>query len=195
MKRNLALRKINSVLSRGRCEPDDRVERALLFSFVIGVFFGFFVGLCSGPAGLELASPGGSDRLGSAWLFFALLLIFSTSYLGLVLIPLLLFVRGCIFSCSVAVLWLSMGASGILISLLGSALPLCFLLPCYLKVGEDCFLLSRKLARLRIDGHYGGAAAFPVRHFLALLLMIVLDSVYSSYIFPVLAELLISGSV
>lgn len=195
MKRNPALRKISSVLSYGRAEPADRVERVLLLAFVFGVLFGFFVGVYSGPAGLEPASAGGSDSLGSAWLFFALLLIFSTSYLGLVLIPLLIFVRGCIFSCSVAVLWLSMDTIGILISLLGSALPLCSLLPCYIRVGGDCFLLSRKLACLRMDGHYAGAAAFPLRHFLVLLLMIVLDSFYSSYVLPVLTGSLISGSV
>ena len=98
-----ALRKINSALSDGMGRTSSSARAVLLAGFVLGLLFGFFVGISSGEESLV---PGGGVTGGafrSAWLFFLLLFIFSTSYLGLVLIPSLMFVRGAVFSCSVSV--------------------------------------------------------------------------------------------
>lgn len=183
-----ALRKINSALFERGGRTPSAAHAGLLAGFVLGLVFGFLVGLSSGKGSLVPGTGITGGALGSAWMFFLLLLIFSTSYLGLVLIPALMFVRGAVFSCSISVLYLSLGTDGLLLGLLGSALPMCILLPVYILVGEDCFRLSRRLSQLHIGrGAYCGTF-FPLRHFLLMLLAILAEGAYSAYFMPMLTS-------
>ena len=160
----------------------------LLAGFVLGLLFGFFVGISSGEESLV---PGGGVTGGafrSAWMFFLLLFIFSTSYLGLVLIPSLMFVRGAVFSCSVSVLYFSLGTDGLLFALLGSALPLCVLLPVYILVGEDCFRMSLRLIRLHMGRGGYCSPLFPLRHLLIALVAVAAEAAFSACLLPMLTS-------
>lgn len=173
-----------------RCAKRSESASAFVALFALGVLLGYFVGDLSSysPAGFVTDFP--SEGFGSAWVFFLLLMVFSTSYLGLFFIPCLFFVRGYMFSCSVAVLWNSMGTDGMLLALLSSAVPLCFSLPAYLLVGDRCFAYSRHLARLRFSGG-GLSPEFPLRHLLLMVFVILLDFFYCAALLPVLTNTLI----
>lgn len=186
--KKMFLRRMRPALSIGGQSFCGGTARLLLLAFVLGVVFGSLVGICSGTIGYE--SGGESGYMSRAWLFFLLLLIFSTSYLGVVLIPALMFFRGYLFSCSVAVLWSALGLDGLWLSALSSALPLCFLLPCYLVVGGDCFHLALRLGRIRLGRACYVGELFPARHLLALLFMILCDWGYSALLLPRLTSLI-----
>jgi len=186
-----ALRKISSAMLDGPGRTGSAVRSGLLTGFVLGLLFGFLVGLSSGKESFVPGSGITGGALGSAWMFFLLLFIFSTSYLGLVLIPALMFVRGAVFSCSVTVLYFSLGTDGLLLALLASALPMCIFLPLYVLVGEDCFRLSRRLAQLHMGrGGYCGTF-FPLRHLLLVFFAILAEAAYSAYLLPWLTSVLI----
>ncbi len=163
---------------------------ALMAVFALGVVLGYFVGELSAYSPSGFVSDFPSESFGSAWAFFLLLMIFSTSYLGPFFIPCLFFLRGYLFSCSVAVLWNSMGTDGMLLALLSSAVPLCFSLPAYLVVGGVCFSFSRHLARLRFSGG-GLGPEFPLRHLLLMVFVILLDFSYSAFLLPAITNILI----
>lgn len=187
----LILRKIKPALSdTGICRREGALT-ALLAAFIFGLVFGSLVGVFSDVGATVFDVSIWESGFADAWIFFLLLLLFSTTYLGVALIPVLMFVRGTVFSCSAAVLYKSLGVDGLVLGLIGSAVPMCFLLPVYLLVGSDCFGLSMRLARLQLGrGGYCGAL-FPPGHFFVMLAMIFFDALYSVYFAPVLLSALI----
>lgn len=171
-----------------------REDIGFIFLFVIGIIAGFLVGSLLEPEfalvpnididAISSSKDTAYKDTGSPLLYFALLLIFSTSYLGLILIPCLFFLRGYFFSCSLTALYTSLGPEGLLFSLFSSAVPLCILLPYFFRIGSDCFALSRNLAELKFGGSGSRAAVYLYRHLLSLLPLLIIERLYAVYLLP-----------
>ena len=193
-------------LRRGgfRLHPDGLADRIttpagagaalLLWMLIAGVLVGGAVGFFS----FESAPAGGlEDYIASRFLYesfpaalagaaggFLLLLAAATSYLGVVLVPALLFLRAYLFSCSVSGLYALFSLRGLGCALLISGIPALLIIPCFYCISCDAMDASRRLFSLRF--HISGTAG---RSCLALRLpvaaaVVLFDAIYGYYILP-----------
>lgn len=186
-----ALRRINSALPVRSCGERISASGLLFFAFLAGLVLGSLLGLGYGHDSAVFSLADDSSIFGSAWPYFAMMLVFSTSYLGALGIPAVLFVRGLLFSCGVALMYSALGTQGLLLSFLGSGIPLCFLLPGMILVGADCSRCCIQLFRLRTGKGACFEELFPLRHLVLMIFLILLDAVYSAYLFPALYSALV----
>ena len=168
----------------------------MLGLFTLGVLAGSLVGLFS-PAvasapNLEgyVASEALSRSLpGAFWdtgKFFLLLFAVATSYLGVILSPAAVFLRGYLFSCSVSALFSAYAYRGLLCAALISGVPALFLIPCFLSAASAAFFSARRLATQRFDPGPGLRGAGLSRRVVVIVLLLILDALYRVYLLPVL---------
>lgn len=178
--------------------PDPRHSQSslvfLLLIFSLGVLAGGIVGFFSPIPELpgdistyvqsSLLPRSFLSALGDVFRFFLLALVFSTSYLGVFLIPSLVLVKAYMLSCSVAVLFAAYSYKGLSFSALISGVPALFLIPCFLIACSDCFFASRQLFLQRFHGLPYVSCPNGVRHFLFILPILVLAALYGYWLLP-----------
>ncbi len=138
------------------------------FAFLVGSVFGSLVGLPF--SGVEPLLDGyifsRADEIG---LFFAFVwfirfqfisFLMGTSFLGVTLIPLLVFLRGYILSCASAAIINSYPQNGIVMALIIVGLPSLLSIPCFFFVSTEAFFSSRKLLRMCSGCFFRGRIRF-----------------------------------
>ena len=175
----------------------ERISAFLFFVLFAGIAAGAVVGVFSPPDALSVeleeyaaslfSFQGLPDALLVSSRFLLLLLLTATSFLGIVLVPLLLLIRGYLLSCSAAAMYALFSFRGLLWSFLLFGLPALWSIPCFFLCSCDAFRSSRQLLRLRFG--YGDERTAPrgmLRHILVLALMCGLDAIYEYYMIPLL---------
>ncbi|MCC8077709.1 MAG: hypothetical protein LIO60_05090 [Oscillospiraceae bacterium] len=168
----------------------------LLFLFFLGILlggtFGLFVPGVSRAAGLEAylsAEALPQSFCAALWhggKYFLLLLFLSTSYLGVVLLPAAVFLRGCLLSCSVSALFSAGSYRGLLYSFAVCGIPALFIMPCFLFAASNAFLSARRLLFLRFRQGEGAPQQGAGRHWVVVGAFLILDALYSVYLLPAL---------
>ncbi len=164
-----------------QCSPNGLF---LYFSvFSLGVFWGSMAS--SQMFSVYSLSHSGFDKANLSLLFFVLALIFSTSYLGFIFIPLILFIRGFLFSAFLSSVYVFSYDNGFVSALVYEALPALICLPCFLLIANDCVLLSRKL--FHVGSFHCNYGRVPIlRHILISIVCLLIDYIYCIYIMPLL---------
>lgn len=170
------------------------VSRLMLVLFTAGVVSGALVGTYASASGLPSAMEAylSADTvprslllaLWNAGKYFLLLFAASTSWLGVLLAPTAVLLRGYLFSCSVSALFSAYSWDGLRSSALISGIPALLLIPCFLIAACDSFSASRRLLSLRFDRGVGVGPPAPARRAAAALMVIVIDALYSFYLLP-----------
>ena len=181
-------------------QPERKVTYLLLFMFACGILAGSLIGLYSPPAALpadvedyvasEVLSRSAGAALWSSGRFFLLLLILSTSWLGVVLSPVSALARGYLLGCSVSALFRAYSYRGLLFSFLISGVPAAVIVPCFLFAARDAFFSAQRLLTRRFGGGPEYGSSEFARHFPAIVLLVLLDTAYACYLLPVLLRLL-----
>lgn len=186
-----------------RPRPEDRlslscrnVSYLMLLMFTVGILAGAAVGLYSPPTALsadvesyvftEVLPRSVWAALWGSCRFFLLLLALSTSWLGVVLSPAAVLMRGYLLSCSVSVLFSAYAYRGLFYSFLISGIPALFIAPCFLVAACDAFFSSRRLLTQRFGGDHGFRSHDPMRHGIVITFLILLDTAYAFYLLPLL---------
>ena len=172
---------------------EEQVFLPLLLLFLMGVAAGCVAGLFLTPEGggtaLAIFStdalPGTFwEALWGAGVFFLLLLALSTSWLGLVLVPAAVLLRGYLLSCSVSALYAAASWQGLRYAALVSGIPALVLVPCFLVAARDTADASRRLLELRMGRHGGPPKPAAPGRTIAIGGAVVCAALYSSYLLP-----------
>ena len=168
-------------------------ELLLLVMLSAGILTGGIVGFFS----LESASPGAlEDYIASRFLYgsfpaallgascyFLMLAAAATSYLGVLLVPGLVFLRCYLFSCSVSGLYALFSLRGLSYALLLRGIPGLLAVPCFYCAACAALAQSRQLLSLRF-----GLGAPPARGSLRCVpvsaAVVLFDAFYGYYILP-----------
>lgn len=186
---------------RGRSGQTSRAARRMLMMLILGVLAGSVVGTYFitadgfASAYAEVGQYAASDVLPASlpsalWnsaRFFLVLALAATSWLGVLLVPAAVLLRGYLLSCSVAVLYASYGWAGLRCALLVSGLPALFLAPAFLAAACDAYFASRWL----LERRFGLAPALPGRYksgkrLIVITLLVAAEALYSFYLLPLL---------
>lgn len=164
--------------------------------FAVGVSAGGLIGLFAPSAGLLSsieafcsADPVPASAFAALWnsgKYFLCLAVASTSWIGLLLCPLLVLARGCLFGCGVSALYAAGAWKGLWSAALISGLPALVIIPCFLVLAGDSFLASRRLFALRFDRGAGLRRRVRTRHVPVAIGLICLHALYSGCLLPVL---------
>lgn len=170
------------------------VFQMLLLLFLVGALVGCVAGLYlpaggQGGGAAAWASPETQplsflEALWNAGKFFLLLLVLSTSWLGVVLTPAAAFLRGYFLSCSVAALYAAGSWKGFLCALATSGIPALFIIPCFLIACRDAFFASRRLLDLRFGRGPGAPRAPGLRRAAVIAALVALNALYSAFLLP-----------
>lgn len=185
---------------RGRSGQTSRAARRMLMMLMLGVLAGSVVGTYFTADGFasayaEVGQYAASDVLpgslpSALWdsaRFFLALALAASSWLGVLLVPAAVLLRGYLLSCSVAVLYASYGWAGLRCAFLVSGLPALFLAPAFLAAACDAFFASRWL----LERRFGLAPALPGRYrsgkrLIVIVLLVAAEALYSFYLLPLL---------
>lgn len=176
----------------------DRIWTGLLLLFLMGALVGSVVGSFSIGSAFPLSMeddparellPGSFwDALLSSAQFFLLLLLSATSFLGVVLIPGLVFFRAYLLSCSVSALFAGASFRGLWLALLLRGVPALVTIPCFLMAAARAFQGALRLARLRFGWDSGPEPSASLQWILLPLLAVCADALYSFYLLPLLLQ-------
>ena len=165
----------------------------LFLLFIIGSLSGCIVGLYLSPGSTnmtgqfiftDISRETVWEALWNSSQFFLLLWILSTSWLGMLLVPGAVILRGYLLSCSVSALFSTGSWRGLLYAFFVSGIPSLLLIPLFLIAAKDSFLSSRRLLALRFGLHYGPVRRMPPSRVLLIGAMILLSTVYLCNILP-----------
>lgn len=175
-------------------EREGNVFRLMLLLFLAGALIGCAVGLYLPAGGLggdvtawaapETPAPSFSEALWNAGKFFLLLLLLSTSWIGVALTPALALLRGYFLSCSVAAFYAAGSGKGLLCALAVSGVPALFMTPCFLVACRDAFFAARRLMDLRFGRSRGAPRAPGARRAAVITALVVLNALYSAFLLP-----------
>ena len=116
--------------------------------------------------------------------YLLVLLFLSTSYVGAILVPLILTARGYLFGCSVAVLYKCFGFAGLRISLLIQGIPSLILTPCLLLTAAQSIGASAFLLRIR----FGAKRMYDTNsrgfQYIILAITVILGTAYNYFLLP-----------
>ena len=125
----------------------------LLALFALGCVLGAYFGLNYSTAsilGFDLSEFSSSDS--SLFLhtfqiirFHLLAILLGTSFLGMVFIPALSFVKGFALSCTSATIISSQPTNGIIMALIIIGVPSLFLIPSFIAISDDAFFRSGRI--------------------------------------------------
>lgn len=184
--------RLSAALAMPKAERVDDVSLGLLFTFSVGVIAGYFLHSLSFTQDFGLFRDGGDVQRAACVLAFTvlagllILLSFSTSYLGLVLVPVFMFAAGFLVSAVLASLYEERSYRGLLVSAYTIALPLCGALPGFVLLGRDCLCASRDLMELRFTGICSGREQLSMFRRLLPTALILLTSAYFYFALPLL---------
>lgn len=140
---NNKLRKIAHTVS-GKYSKEGNDKYLAFFLFF---FFGMFLGSnASSHIFADLYFSLTFSKLALDYSMIAVILFFSTSFIGFILIPVVVAFRGFVFSAMLSSIWFS-DAGGFLNALTIEAFPVLFFLPCFFIIASDSTMLSIKLFR------------------------------------------------
>lgn len=177
-------------------EGSGRLFRLCLLLFLAGVLAGALAGCYLSPAGASALLPAGAaagsspdtlwEAVWEAGRFFLLLLVLSTSLLGVLLTPAAVVLRGYLLGCSVAALYAALAWEGLLRAALVSGIPALCSVPCFLALSEDAIQSARGLFLLRL-GRRPEPLCPAMRAHLALAAVLTLAlGCYSRWLLPLL---------
>lgn len=165
-----------------------------IFVIILGIIAGGGVGVFSSISHVgedislyaqEYLLPDGfGECLFSAGRFFFLAALFSTSYLGVILLPSLVLVRGYILSYAAAALFSAFSFKGLLCALLIYGVPAFISVPCFLIACCGCFESSRCLFMQKFHSLPSIKSMGHVWPLLLALFAIAFESIYSSCLLP-----------
>lgn len=190
----------HSLTGRGRSGQVVRVARRMLIMFTLGVLAGSVAGTyltadsfaaayasAEQYANAKMLPASLPSALWSSVRFFLAMILAATSWLGVVLVPAAVLLRGYLLSCSVAVLYASYGWAGLRCALLAGGLPALFLAPALIMAACDAHFAARWL----LERRFGLSPALPGRsrpgkRVIAIALLIVAEACYSFYLLPII---------
>lgn len=177
-------------LKRGLDTNDARIINDRVFSWFLLFIFGLVCGcVVFGRIDTEaLTFIDGASRACVDAAFFVLLLLFSTSYLGSIFIPLTVFARALLLAACVSASYSLAEGGGILMAVYAAALPTLIVLPSFFIAADDCARLSGQLFELRFSCSRSGGKIPVCRHLLLVLLFLIIDFIYCIYIMPLLVS-------
>ena len=148
----------------------DGTQDRLFLCLILFIFGSFFGSMASASALYEYRfSIGGTERALFESLFFLLLLVFSTSFLGVAAVPALLILKGFVSSACIASFFVFSGGNFVGAILL-EAVPVFILMPVFFLLADDCIGLSSRLLELRFGiGRYHGGHKIYLHIFLCVL--------------------------
>lgn len=138
------------------------------FAFLAGSVLGSILGLpFSGAEPLldgYIFSNANATGLFIAFVWFIrfqfISFLMGTSFLGVTLIPLLVFLRGYILSCASATIINSYPQNGIIMALIIVGIPSILSIPCFFLISTEAFFSSRRLLRMCSGGFFRGRIRF-----------------------------------
>ncbi|MGN1002643.1 MAG: hypothetical protein ACI4PC_07710 [Oscillospiraceae bacterium] len=169
------------------------LSSAFLFILSLGIIAGGGVGVFSSVGGsggdISLALSGQLPAgawacLVSAGRFFLLAALFSTTYLGVLLMPALVFARGFVLCRAVSALFSAFSFRGLFGALLIYGVPALVDLPCFLIVGCACFESSRCLFMQRFQAMPPVRSIGCLRPLLLALVSIAFSFLYTRLLLP-----------
>lgn len=185
---------------RGRSGQTVRAARRMLIMLTLGVLVGGVAGIYFTADGFAAAYASAGQyaaakmlpaslpsALWSSARFFLTLLFAATSWLGVLLVPATVLLRGYLLSCSVAALYASYGWAGLRCALLAGGLPALFLAPALIIAACDAYFASRWL----LERRFGLSPALPGRlrpgkRVIVIALLIAAEACYSFYLLPII---------
>ncbi len=170
----------------------------IVLPFIAGIVLGAFVGIFS-DAPQELLSVVGLNSLRdnsisfikALWFasrFVLLASFFAAGITGVILLPLLSFVRGFSFGCSVAAVIVPASSFTILFTFLSLGLPSLISFPAFLLAETDAFVFSQSLLHYERRAQLRDIPLFF--HLFLILLLCTADAVYIRFLLPLLRGLL-----
>ncbi len=153
------------------------------FIFVIGAFGGC---LASGKLLFESNYFFSSSDILLNLFFVGLSLFLSTSFLGVVLIPLLFFVRAFLYSLSFSFVLVYSQSSSMLSSIVSEAIPIFICLPAFFLLADDCYRLCALASSRKSDFSSAIKRVGILKHCLVAILSIAINHLYCAYIIPLL---------
>ena len=187
-----------SLPERGRSGQTARAGRLMLFLFTLGVLAGSVAGTYFTADGFasayaeareyvasEVLSASFLSALWNAARLFLVLFLAASSWLGVLFVPAAVLLRGYLLSCSIAVLYVSYGWSGLLCAFLVGGLPALFLVPAFLAAACDAYFAARFL----LERRFGLTPVLPGRRrsgkrVLVIALLVIAEALYSFYLLP-----------
>lgn len=115
---------------------------------------------------------------------FLLLIFAATSWLGVAAVPILVFLRGYLLSCSVSAMYALYSFRGMAFALLLCGIPALLAVPCFYCAACDAFSSSRSLLRLRFDGASPRERSRLFRRIPLIATVVLFDAFYGYYLFP-----------
>jgi len=178
---NHNLRKIAHTVSV-KCSRG-RNERHLAFFLLF--FFGVFLGSnASSRVFAELFSYTSISKVALDFSIIASLLFFSTSFLGFILIPFVVAVRGFIFSAMLSSIWFT-ASGGFFDAFIIEVIPAIFFLPCFFIIASDSTDHSFVLLRYRTNHTVFERSPFA-KHILYCIPLLLFELLYCVYLLPLL---------
>ena len=147
------IRRIRHSISTGvRVGKSMLAEDRLPYIFATFVFGMFLGSMASSKFFVELFPAEWYGRLLLDLAFLVLLLFFSTSYLGVFLVPFTVAARGFVLSALFSSLCFFSESGGVWRAFLSEIVPSFFYLPCFAVIADECISLSAGLRRRSFCG-------------------------------------------
>ena len=167
----------------------------LALPLLLGLVSGSFIGLFSSETAPFLDSFNSGALSGDffaallhALRFVLLALLFSTSFAGVFVLPVLSALRGFLLGCSVAAAFHAEAFRGLLLAFFSFGIPALLGLPAFLVASEDGAALSLLLLRFLTRGErrISGRGGDVPKHVLIVLLLCLVQALYSRFLLPLL---------
>ena len=179
---------------RSSVSPFPLLALPLLLGLVSGSFIGLFSSVSSEAAPfLDSFNSGALSgdffaALLHALRFVLLALLFSTSFAGVFVLPVLSALRGFLLGCSVAAAFHAEAFRGLLLAFFSFGIPALLGLPAFLVASEDGAALSLLLLRFLTRGErrISGRGGDVPKHVLIVLLLCLVQALYSRFLLPLL---------
>lgn len=179
-----ALQKMRAAYLINTFKQKDDTLITIFCIFIFGVFFGNMA-----SSSLFADSVGSSHSLECVEInVFCLLLVvlFSTSYLGCIFIPILLCLRAFIFSAVFSSVYSFSSSGGIWNAVVAEAFPMALFLPALLLIADDCIKYSSSLFKLRFGQTGGVRKTSFFRHLFFCIASLALGYLYDLYLMPLM---------
>jgi|GEM_PF-1925999 len=123
--------------------------------------------------------------------YLALAVLFSTSFLGIVLVPALALVMAYSFSCAIAALFAAYSFSALLVCFFALAVPALFLFPCLFIAYRDSFCHAKQLLEFKLSRNFAPVANRLIRDLILIVIVLVAVSLYNYFLLPNMLSTLI----
>jgi hypothetical protein len=173
----------------------------LSLCFLAGSVLGSFVGSFSvsddiflrieGITAVSTEAAGYWSSLWNCTRYHILLLLFASSVLGVLFIPILSVMRGYFLSCTAASILCSYPQGGWLLSFAVLGIPALITIPCFFVLGIDSFTASGRLLSLTTGGTRPTGPSRLLRHFVVCLALLTIAAALEELLIPDLVSMLL----